>query len=127
MNAETSKLLCPVKAILLACALSPSVARAQNLTKIDINNSIPGIVTQNGGDISITAGGGDTYNTEDSFTYLYEQRTGDFDIKVQVTNVDADDPGGVQQSAKAALHVRASLDKSSADIQVNATPDAVVV
>jgi hypothetical protein len=122
MNAATPKTPSHVKALLLTCALSPSAVCAQNLTQADINNAIPGIVTQNGGNISITAGGGDTYNTEDSFTYLYEQRTGDFDVKVQVVNVDADDPAGVQQSAKASLHVRASLDKSSPDIQVNATP-----
>ncbi len=107
---------------LLLSLLPFTSALAQNFTQLDLNNPVPGQVTENGGNISITAGGGDTYGTEDSFTYLYEQRTGDFDIKVQVTGVDADDAGGAQKSAKAALHIRATLDKNSPDIQVNATP-----
>lgn len=107
---------------LLLSGVSGVTLHAQSLTHVDINNPVTGVIAQNGGNITITAGGGDTYGTSDSFTYLYEQRTGNFDVKVQVLNVDADDPVGAQNSAKAALHVRASLDKSSPDIQVNATP-----
>lgn len=122
-SAAERKLLSPVPAIVLTCGFGIAGAQAQ-LTKVDINNPVPGVVTQEQGNISITAGGGDTYNAEDSFTYLYEQRTGDFDVKVQVLNVDADDPSGAQDSAKGSLHVRATLEKGSPNIQVNATPQA---
>lgn len=106
---------------LLFCGLLPAVAGAE-LTKVDINNSVASTMQTAGGVTSVTAGGGDTYGKEDSFTYLYEKRTGDFDVRVKIVSVEADDPAGVQQSAKASLHVRTGLDKGSPDIQVNATP-----
>ncbi|QJE98190.1 hypothetical protein [Luteolibacter luteus] len=94
------------------------------LTKTDINNPVTGIVTANpDASTTVTAGGGDTYGTADSFTYLHEQRTGDFDVKVLLHNVDADDPTGQQTSAKGSLQVRASLSPGSPNIQVSGIPD----
>src|SRR5882672_7727774 len=88
------------------------------LTLANINNPIPPIVVTNGdGSISITAGGGDTYGAPDSFTYAYQQLTGDFDIRVQIINVTATDPL-LQDSPKGSLMVRATLDPSSTDFQI---------
>jgi hypothetical protein len=92
------------------------------LTLANINNPIPpAVVTNADGSISITAGGGDTYGAPDSFTYAYQQITGDFDIKVRVVNVTATDPAG-QGSPKGSLMVRASLDPASTDFMINALP-----
>ncbi|HEV2207757.1 MAG TPA: hypothetical protein VG167_03230 [Verrucomicrobiae bacterium] len=92
------------------------------LTVTNINNPIPPIIVTNGdGSISITAGGGDTYGAPDSFTYAYQQVTGDFDIAVQVVNVTATDPLG-QDSPKGSLMVRTTLDGTSYDYQINALP-----
>jgi hypothetical protein len=92
------------------------------LALMNINNPIPPIVVTNGdGSISITAGGGDTYGAPDSFTYAYQQVTGDFDIAVQIVNVTATDPL-LQDSPKGSLMVRATLDPSSFDYQINALP-----
>ena len=92
------------------------------LTVFNINNPItPIVATTSDGSISITAGGGDTYDNPDSFTYAYQQVTGDFDIRVQVINVVPTDPVD-GDSSKGALMVRASLDSVAADFQMNATP-----
>ncbi len=104
------------------------LARAQQikweLTLVNINNPITPMVATNGdGSISITAGGGDTYGAPDSLTYAYQQVTGDFDICVQVLNVTATDVFG-QDTPKGALMLRASLDPTTYDVQINATPPA---
>lgn len=113
--------------------LSQSNAHAQiaKLTKIDINmpndndgNPIVGVVTDNqDGSYTVTAGGGDTWDNHDSFTFLYEERKGNFDVRVQILNVEVDD-ARQQDSAKASLHVRASLDDDAADVMINGTPEA---
>jgi hypothetical protein len=92
------------------------------LTLANINNPItPTVITNGDGSISITAGGGDTYGSPDSFTYAYEQRTGDFDISVQVLNVTATDPQG-QDSPKGSLMMRSSLAATAYDVQISALP-----
>lgn len=102
-----------------AAALTPAIA---SLTLVDINNPVAGKVAQNAdGSFTVTAGGGDTWDASDSFTYYYEERTGDFDVKVQVINVEIGDPAQ-QDSAKASLMARVSLDPGSANVQVNALP-----
>ncbi len=111
---------------LLISAFAFVSAQAQQiqwgLTVVNINNPIPPIVVTNGdGSISITAGGGDTYTAPDSFTYAYQQVTGDFDIRVRVMDVEATDPVG-QDSPKASLMVRTSLDPASYDFMINALP-----
>jgi hypothetical protein len=94
------------------------------LTLANINNPITPIVVTNGdGSISITAGGGDTYTAPDSFTYAYEQKTGDFDVCVQVLNVTATDTSsGHQDSAKGSLMMRSSLASTAYDVQISALP-----
>src|SRR6266704_5457242 len=94
------------------------------LTLVNINNPItPRVVTNGDGSISITAGGGDTYGAPDSLTYAYQQVTGDFDICVQVLTVTATDVFG-QDTPKGALMLRAGLDPTAYDVQINATPPA---
>ena len=92
------------------------------LTLTNFNDPITPIVATNGdGSLSITAGGGDTYSAPDSFTYAYQQVTGDFDIRVQVLNVTATDPAG-QGSPKGSLMVRSTLTTNSYDFMINALP-----
>jgi hypothetical protein len=98
--------------------------RAQSLTKIDLNNPVEStVVTNPDGSITVTAGGNDTWGNTDSFTYLYEQKTGDFDVRVQILDLQVDDPAQ-QDSAKASLHMRSSLAADAADVMINGTPEA---
>ena len=109
---------------LAAIGLAGQAHGQAGLTKTDINNPVAGIVTANpDSSTTITAGGGDTFGTADSFTYLHEQRTGDFDVKVRLLSVSADDPTGQQVSAKGSLQVRANLTPGSPNIQVSGIPD----
>ncbi len=100
-------------------------ARAEiqwGLTVTNINNPISPIVETNlDGSLKITAGGGDTYDNPDSFTYAYQRVAGDFDIRVRVLNVEAVNLD-TQDSAKGALMVRANLTPGSPNIQINAMP-----
>jgi len=92
------------------------------LTLIDINNPVAGIRANNpDGSFTITAGGNDTWDSQDSFTYAYEPRTGDFDVMVQVVNLEIQDPGA-QDSAKASLMARANTTPGAPNIQVSALP-----
>jgi hypothetical protein len=112
---------------LLICGLALATARAQTtikwgLTLTNIHNPTPTtVVTNTDGSISITTGGGDTYGQPDSFAYAYQQVTGDFDISVQIINCTAVDPVD-QNSPKASLMVRQSLDPDSYDFMINALP-----
>ncbi len=123
---------CATSSALLAGVLLTGSAIAQDLvsypdrpfglTVVNINNPIaPIVVTNADNSISITAGGGDTYNNPDSFTFAYQQITGDFDIKVRVISLFATEPK-VQDSPKASLMARADLTPGSADIYVDALP-----
>ncbi|MFM8421925.1 MAG: hypothetical protein ACKOEQ_17570 [Verrucomicrobiota bacterium] len=100
---------------------SLSLARAE-LTLIDINNPVVGTRSNNAdGSFTITAGGNDTWDSQDSFTYAYEPRTGDFDVMVQVVDLVIQDPGA-QDSAKACLMARANTTPGSPNVQVSALP-----
>src|SRR6266700_6620613 len=106
----------------LLAVQSPAQQIKGGLTLLNINNPITPMVATNGdGSISITAGGGDTYGAPDSFTYAYQQVTGDFDVCVQVMNVTATDPIG-QDTPKGSLMLRASLAATAYDVQISATP-----
>lgn len=106
-----------VSALLLTWAVAP--LSAATLTQTDINNPVAGKVTVTGDTIEVIAGGNDTWGTSDSFTYLHEQKTGDFDVSVRVLNLTIGDTAA-QDSAKAALMARANLTPGSPNVQVNA-------
>lgn len=92
------------------------------LTIANINNPVEPVITRNpDGSLTITAGGGDTYDSPDSFTYAYQMVTGDFDVRVQVLSLEATD-AQLQDSPKAALMVRAGLEPDSPNVQINALP-----
>ncbi len=113
--------------VLVVSGVTLAAAHAQTniswgLTLTNIDNPTPTIVVTNGdGSISITTGGGDTYGNPDSFAFAYQQVTGDFDIRVQIINCTCIDTN-VQDSAKASLMVRQSLDPDSYDFMINALP-----
>jgi len=98
---------------------------AKPFALLDINNKVVStVVTNADGSFTLTAGGGDTWDNADSFSFLHQQRSGDFDVRVQVLSVEADDAASTQKSAKGALHIRANLTPGSPNIQLNATPIA---
>src|SRR5947207_12491947 len=109
------------------CLICSLQAQAQGviqwgLTLTNINNPITPVVATNGdGSITLTAGGGDTYDNPDSFTYAYQQVSGDFDVRVRVMALEATDPAG-QDSPKGSLMARASLTAGSPNIQISALP-----
>ncbi|MEN9547402.1 MAG: hypothetical protein RLZZ356_2134, partial [Verrucomicrobiota bacterium] len=83
---------------------------AKPFALLDINNKVVStVVTNADGSFTLTAGGGDTWDNADSFSYLHQQRSGDFDVRVQVLSVEADDAASTQKNAKGALHIRANL------------------
>ncbi len=114
--------------LLIGVSLSPVCnpnARAQGtvqwgLTLTNINNpTAPVVVTNGDGSFTITAGGGDTWDNSDSFTYAYQEVTGDFDVRVRVKSLVATDPVG-QDSQKGSLMARVNLTAGSPNIQINA-------
>lgn len=106
----------------VALAVLGALAARAELTLVDINNPVTGTKTTNAdGSFTVVAGGGDTWDNVDSFTYLQEERTGDFDVQVQVVDFLVDDPSQ-QDSAKACLMVRAGLTPGAANIQISALP-----
>lgn len=124
------QLQCLAGVVLLFGLATTSIQAQQikwGLTLNNINNPItPTVVTNADGSISITAGGGDTYDnpvgsTPYSFTYAWQKVTGDFDISVQIVNLEATDPQ-LQGSPKASLMLRSSLEATAYDVQINALP-----
>lgn len=109
-------------ALMMALAIAGALSARADLTLVDINNPVAGTKTTNpDGSFTVVAGGGDTWDNVDSFTYLQEERTGDFDVQVQVLNLVVGDPSA-QDSAKACLMVRAGLAPGAANIQISALP-----
>ncbi|PYJ01723.1 MAG: hypothetical protein DME25_17605, partial [Verrucomicrobia bacterium] len=52
---------------------------------------LPGFITWTGNGVDITASGGDLGGTNDQFHFSYQQRRGDFDVKVRVQRLDFTD------------------------------------
>ena len=94
-----------------ACANIHAQTPSQwGLTVVNINNPIDPLVvnpTQTGR-FHLPAVAETRTPETDSFTYAYQQVTGDFDIKVRILNVEATD-AQLQDSPKASLAVRKSL------------------
>jgi len=116
-----SRLAAALGLLLISSSVEAQVSR---LTRLDINNPVEGLLENNpDGSITVTAGGNDTWGNSDSFTFLYEEKTGDFDLKVEILDLQVDD-AREQDSAKASLHARADLDPDSANVMINGTPIA---
>ncbi|MGC4032062.1 MAG: DNRLRE domain-containing protein [Tepidisphaeraceae bacterium] len=97
-------------------AVTPTTPVA--LTSVDIGSPTPaGQVTTvtTGRDYNVSVGGVDIYNTSDSFNFLYQQKTGDFDVAVKINSLTGADP-----STQAGLMVRESLAANSKNINIKA-------
>ena len=99
---------------------SRSIQWGLTLTNID-NPVVPLVSTNSDGSLSITAGGGDDYGASDTFTYAYQQLTGDFDIRVRVMDLTATD-AKAQDSPKGSLMVRSGLEADAFDFMIDALP-----
>lgn len=92
----------------------------QGLAAADIGGPIePGYVTtpDGCGDIDVIAGGLRTWDNSDSFTYVYETKQGDFDVRVRVDKVEQLGPKG--GDPKAALMARETLEPGSPNVSLN--------
>lgn len=88
------------------------------LTGVNIGSPTPvgtvNTVTE-GRDYDVVARGADIYGTADSFNFLYQQKTGDFDVSTRVTGLTNVDP-----STQAGLMVRESLAANSKNVNIKA-------
>ena len=92
----------------------------QGFAAADIGGPIePGYVTtpDGCGDFDVVAGGLRTWDNSDSFTYVYETKQGDFDVRVRVDKVEQlGAPGG---DPKAALMARENIEPGSPNVSLN--------
>ena len=77
-----------------------------------------GVAHNFGNEIEVIARGFDIWSNADDFTFLFEEKTGDFDMAVQVPKID--NPGGAW--ARNGLMVRETLDDNSMMLGAFATP-----
>ncbi len=83
-----------------------------SFTSQDINSTPTGSTNSlSGADHDITAGGSDIYGTADGFRFVYQQVTGNFDVKAQITSFT-----GGNATSKAGLMARADLGAGSMNI-----------
>jgi hypothetical protein len=88
------------------------------LQPLNIGDIDPSGAAHNFGDeIEVVSGGADIWSNADDFTFLFEEKTGDFDMAVQVRSIDI--PNGW---ARNGLMVRESLDDNSKMLGAFATP-----
>ena len=71
--------------------------------------AVRGSASFSGGTYTVNAAGADIWGTSDQFHYVYQQASGDIDVKVRVASVSYAD-----QWSKAGVMIRASLDADSA-------------
>ena len=82
-----------------------------------IGGATPGSMVQTNGGLDLTAGNGDFYGTSDAFSFAWQQRSGDFDVKVRVARLDFADSWSV-----AGLMVREDLNTTNRYAAVFSTP-----
>jgi hypothetical protein len=77
----------------------------------DVGGTLPAgtVFNSNNTDFTVTAGGNDVWSGGDQFTYVYETRTGNFDVMVRVDRLDFVG----NNWAKAGINIREDLDGSS--------------
>jgi regulation of enolase protein 1 (concanavalin A-like superfamily) len=104
-------------------ATTPKEVVVGAYTGVDVGDPTPtGSTTtvENGKAYDVTAGGTDINGTTDRFHFAYQQRTGDFDVKVRVASLTK-----AHDWTKAGLMARASLTGGSAHAFIAATPDVM--
>jgi len=69
------------------------------------------------GDFEVTGGGSDIWSDHDGFHYVYEQRTGDFDVKARIVSLSA-----IANVSSGSIMVREDLDLDSRNWLVKTTP-----
>jgi len=84
-----------------------------------IQPSVPIVLSTR--DYDVIAGGHDIYDAADGFTFLYEQKTGDFDVKVQVSRLDL-----ANHWSKAGLMIREKLTANSRNLSAVVDPRSSV-
>ena len=99
----------PLALLALALGLaSPGLA----LAPVDIGlPAHPGAAVENAGGWEVIAGGTDIWGTSDQFTYLCEQKVGDFDVVVRLQSLNP-----AQLYSRMGLMARAHLDPKSAHL-----------
>lgn len=83
----------------------------------NIGTPAAGSIDTVAGGLNMTAANGDFFGTNDSFNFAYEQRRGDFDVRVRVAKLDFADTWTV-----ASLMAREDLNTASRYAAVCATP-----
>jgi regulation of enolase protein 1 (concanavalin A-like superfamily) len=78
----------------------------------------PGSVTINNDEIKIIGGGADIWGTHDEFFFGYQRLTGNFDVSIQILNLDK-----ANQYTKAGIMARADLSDSSQHVYFQVFPD----
>lgn len=97
--------------LLFACAAWLTSAQAQTSTNVGTAGDplVAGVVLSSSpGDYDVVAGGSDIWGTADHFHFFYEQRTGDFDVRVRVEYLEP-----TSRYSKASLMARESLTAGS--------------
>jgi hypothetical protein len=69
------------------------------------------------GDLNVRAAGQDIWEKTDVFNFIHQERTGDFDVRVQVASFE-----GIAENAKAALMVRENLASGSRHFTLTVYP-----
>ncbi|WCJ60031.1 lamin tail domain-containing protein [Fontisphaera persica] len=107
--------------LLAANSTATFVAVSFNQANVGSTSALGAYSTVSGG-YNVTAGGSDINSTSDQFFFVYQQRTGDFDVSVRVANFSPSDVW-----AKAGLMARENLNANAAFAASVATPGAVGV
>ncbi|MBC7784592.1 MAG: DNRLRE domain-containing protein, partial [Burkholderiales bacterium] len=101
-------------------AATTTAANPLEIKSTDIGNPTPAgnvnVITPQR-DYDVTVGGLDIWGTYDSFNFQHQQRTGDFDVSVQVADLTAVDP-----STQGGLMMREALTTGSRHVMVKVRP-----
>jgi regulation of enolase protein 1 (concanavalin A-like superfamily) len=96
-----------------------TVPASVGLQSVDVAASPSGSTTvvTPGTDFNVTAGGPGVTGTSDAFRFIYQQQTGNFDVKVQVQSITV-----AGNFSTAGIMARSTLDANSADVYMSASP-----
>lgn len=103
-----SIMLWPPLLLIGILATTAVYSTAAEYAAIDIGSVSRGGAIAASGGYDVTGGGNDIGGTSDQFHFAYQERTGDFDVRVRVADLTISDP-----FVQAGLMARASLDANS--------------